>query len=363
MSNWQWLAHSAVAPNPFYAPWALLPALQHLGAGRQVSFLEVVSPRGVLLGLFPLEVRNDCLRLPIRTLSFWKHELCHLTTPLVHADHVWEVLDVFWRWFERDGLGCRVLDTSSLAADGAFHAVWSDFLLGRCWFPLRERAYGLCEPCPGARSGLAETPATEPIDKPDGCRHGLPELSRLEYREVADPAEVAAWTARWLELEAASWKGRARGGAGRQREAACFLEMTRAGVEAGGVALAGYYLNGRPLALVQILMNGESDFCFQVLCDERHTSVSPDVGRELQRLRSWYTGWADPALDSRAGARPALFRLASKRCRMISRSLISNRSRRGDFLISALPLLGWMRGQWPSAPGLPVSARTPEGCP
>ena len=330
-----------------------------------MEFLGILSPDDELIGLFPLEVSPRCLHLPVRTLCFWQHDYCHLATPLIHREHIWEVLDTFWRWFESDGLGCRILDTNYLQADGPFHAIWSDFLLGRCTLPLNEHPRGLELRSTDASAYISETLSKKRAHELDRCRRKLAEAGHLEYRELHHPAEAPAWIEQFLTLESSGWKGGPDGDAIAKSpaDAEYFRRMTLAGVEAGAVVMAGYWLDGRPVAMKHVMLSLRGGFIFKVAYDESYSRFSPGVNLELDHLRSWHSGQAIDWLDTCAGPRHPLFNLISNGRRMICRTLISNRSRRGDLLLSALPLarcLGRMRPSHIDPPHLRVSTRSQE---
>jgi hypothetical protein len=86
---WWKLSDSALAPNVFCDPWMLLPAIERYPQQKRLRFLLVFGPAGrdnvESLWGFPLEIRNKCLHLPIRTLAFWQHGNCHLTVPLIQV--------------------------------------------------------------------------------------------------------------------------------------------------------------------------------------------------------------------------------------------------------------------------------------
>jgi CelD/BcsL family acetyltransferase involved in cellulose biosynthesis len=343
--QWANLARSAVASNVFYEPWMLLPALEYIRERENLHFLLIWGPAGELWGFLPLQVQTRCLHLPVRTLAFWQHRYCYLTVPLVHAKHVEQVFDAFWRWFERNPLGCRILDTNYFLGEGPFHTAWADFLIGRCMLVLNEHPRGL-----QTRTGSGDGYTSALLSKKryhalNRSRRHLETLGCVEYQEVTDGSQVANWVDHFLQLESSGWKGTQDGNAIAKHEAdaAYFRAMTQEGFRNDRVTLLALLLDGRPIAMKQLLRDGEGAFIFKIAYDESFAKYSPGVLLELDHLRNWQDGRQTLWMDTCASPRHSLFNLISNERRMIRRTLISNGSRAGDLFLSTLPILRWMR--------------------
>ena len=354
LDRWSALAASAIAPNVFYEPWMLLPAVEHVREREDLHFLLIFGPgdAGVepLWGFFPLELQSRCLHLPIRTLALWQHRYCYLTLPLIHREHVDAVLDGFWRWMEKNPLGCRIFDTNYLPGDGAFHTAWADFLIGRYLLVLNEHPRGLQNNAGGFDayvSGLLSRKRHHALNR---SRSHLEGLGELQYQEVTDPESAGRWVDQFLQLEAKGWKGANDGDAIAKRacDAEYFRTMTAAGLRQNRVSLLSLLLDGRPIAMKHTLRAGSGAFIFKIAYDEAFAKYSPGVLLELDHLRRWQEGTDLQWMDTCASPRHPLFNLISNECRIIRRCLISNGSKRGDFLVSALPLLRWVRHRFHS---------------
>jgi CelD/BcsL family acetyltransferase involved in cellulose biosynthesis len=347
---WQDLANFATAPNPFYEPWTLLPAIAHLADKAELRFLLVFGPPGQngaeppLRGFFPLEVRSQCLRLPIRTLAFWQHRHCFLSVPLIHAEHVREVLDTFWRWFERNPLGCHVLDTNYLLVEGGFHESWSDFAIGRSAHTLMEYPRAL-ELLTGTYDAYVNS-ITSAHRRNENRRkeRRLRELGSLDYRHAASAADADAWVDEFLKLEARGWKGGAGGAAIAKQpaEAAYFRSILTAGFLEDRVSLVALLLDGKPIAMKSVFQSGAGGFVFKSSYDEGYSRYSPGMLLELGRIRQLFAAGRVPWVDSCAVARHPLYEMIANKRRIIRRTLFSDGSTMGDFWISILPLLRWL---------------------
>lgn len=351
LESWEALAKAAVTPNVFYEHWFLFPALRYLASGKNLRFLMISGPSsraGVapLWGFFPLEVQPACLGLPIKTLALWQHDYCFLTTPLVHRDHAAEVLSAFWRWFETNPLGCRLLDTNHLSADGVFHQGWADCVLGRSSFTFAEYPRAALVPAPeGADAYVANLVTRKHHDEFRRLERRLSEMGVVAYQQVTQPEHVDSFVADFLEIESKGWKGNGNGGAFARRaeSAAFFEEVTKAGFARGQVMLLSLHLNGQRIALKHNLMTGHGGFTFKIAFNEAFAKYSPGLLLELENIRQVHANSEVRWLDSCATPRhPMANRIWGER-RMIRRSLVSNGSPGGDLFLSAFPLLRWIK--------------------
>ncbi|MGA2597904.1 MAG: GNAT family N-acetyltransferase [Bryobacteraceae bacterium] len=346
---WEQLVENALVPNVFFEPWMLLPAIEHLREDDNLHFLLVHGPavsNGArkLWGLFPLQVQHRCLHLPLRTLALWQHRYCYLTAPLIERHHAEEVLDAFWRWFETNPLGCRILDTNYLLADGPFHTAWADFLIGRCTLVLNEFPRGLQTRAASYESYIETQLSKKRHHALSRSRRHLEQLGSLVSRQIDRVGDLELWMEKFLRLESSGWKGRQGTAlASKPEDAQYFRELTNAAFRKGRATLLSLELNGNPIAMKHVLSADDGSFDFKIAYDEDYSKYSPGLLLELDHLRMFHSESRSNWIDSGASARHPLFDLVSNERRLIRRTLISNGSRRGDFYVSALPLMRWLK--------------------
>jgi hypothetical protein len=175
----------------------------------------------------------------------------------------------------------------------------------------------------------------------------LAETGKLVYRQVESLSDVDGWLDEFLRLEASGWKGGPNGGAFAKRtEDADYLRaITREGFARNRVMLLSLLLDEKAIAVKHNLLTGDGGFTFKIAFDESFSKYSPGLLLELENIRRVFDDPRIKWLDSCASPRhPMANRIWSER-RMISRTLFSDGSRRGDFWISVLPLLRWARRQ------------------
>lgn len=355
---WTDLARRALAPNVFYEPWMLLPAIEYLGDSRTLRFLLVFSP-GLeeLWGIFPLEIQSHCLRVPIRTLSFWQHLYCYLTVPLIDREHARKVLGAFWCWFERNPLGCHILDTNYLLADGPFHTLWTELSMGRSSLILKEHTRGLQVPSGTLESYLMRLVSREQQRTLHRRMRRLSELGVVSYSCVNRISDVELWVNEFLRLEASGWKGAFKGTALalRTNDANFFRALTRDGFRQGHAWLMSLSVGGRVIALKHELVSDGVGFGFKITYDEHYGKYSPGMLLELEHLRWLFRDGKIKWVDTCAAPQHPLFDLFSGERRIIRRALVSDGSRAGDFWLATLPLLRWI-GKLSKRKDRPVSA-------
>jgi CelD/BcsL family acetyltransferase involved in cellulose biosynthesis len=299
------------------------------------------------VGFFPLEVTRQSLHVPVRTLSFWQHPYCFLTTPLLHAAHARQALDAFWRWVEANPFSCHIFDTNKLLAEGRFHELWSDFALGRPQLVLSDYARAALYPEGSADAYKSRTISKKHLKEYRRLENHLRQMGRFEYSSVQSEAELEPWIDAFLAVEAAGWKGQGDGGAFAlgANDTNYFRKIARAGFAQGSVMLLSMTIDGQPIALKFNLLSGNAGFAFKIAFDESYSKYSPGALLELENIRVVSDVQPLQWMDSCAVPRhPMADRLWGER-RMIRRTLFSCGTAFGDFLISALPLLRWLHGR------------------
>jgi CelD/BcsL family acetyltransferase involved in cellulose biosynthesis len=341
---WQRLAGNALVPNVFYEPWMALPAIEALESTEQLRFLLVFDAAcKELWGFIPLEIKPHCLHLPIRNLALWQHRYCYLTSPLLDAAHARETLNAFWRWLEHNPLHAHVLDTNWLLADGPFHALWTDFALGRASHMLNDFPRALYQPeCP-LPSYLAQSLSRKSAKRLEHHERSLAQLGSVDYRMAATAADAETWVEEFLKLESAGWKGREGGRAFAiyEPDAAYFRGVTKEAFRRGRAMLLSLTLDGKPIAMRHTLIAGWGAFAFRTAYDENYAKFSPGTLLEFEVMRLAHEHPAVEWMDSCAAPRHPHWNRFYRERRMVRRSLFSCGSQTGDFVISTLPLMRW----------------------
>lgn len=264
---WRELAASAAEPNPFFELTFVEPAWQHLRP-RGVALL-VVERGGDWLACMPVERLGRSTVL----LRAWRNPYCFLATPLVRREALADGADGLLSTLHRraSALALKWID-----ADGPVAAALRDAAAARglvtAWEDRFERAV--------LRTGAGVS--RQPLSS-----HRLRELRRRERRlaeaagaplttteRAADPADLA----RFLELEAAGWKGRDRTAlAAREGDRRFFTAMASDFAAEGRFHLRSLDAGDMTLAMSCELRAGDAVFGFKSAFDERFHKGAPGV--------------------------------------------------------------------------------------
>jgi CelD/BcsL family acetyltransferase involved in cellulose biosynthesis len=350
---WQELARSALEPNAFYEPWALLPALRAFGEGQDVRFLLIYGhaprrPGGqpVLCGLFPLQRRRLHRALPLGVVGLWQHLYCFLCTPLVRADCAAPTLAVLFDWLRADRQGAALLELGPIGADGPFARALTDHCNDRLrpTFVTESHTRAVLEPHADAEAYLNEALAGKRRRELRRQERALAGPGRLEYRRLGPGEGPSAWVEAFLRLEAEGWKGRSGSAmACREADAAFFRALTSGAAAQGQLHMVGLFLDERPVALKCNLLSPPGSFAFKIAFDESHARSSPGVLLEVYNLEQFHRERPARWMDSCAEAQhPMINRLWLER-RAIQTVLVSTGRRGGDLTVSLLPLGRWLK--------------------
>jgi CelD/BcsL family acetyltransferase involved in cellulose biosynthesis len=348
--QWQELSKVAISANAFYEPWMALPAIATAENRDSLYFVLIFGPPNEsgekpLRGFIPLEMQRRCLHLPIRNLAFWQHRFCYLTVPLIDAEHVGEVLDAFWRWFQVNPLGAAVLDTNHLLADGPFHAAFSDYAIGRTAISLVTYARAFLNPTDPRHNYISSTISKKKLKEYARQERRLSELGTLEYRELNSVDAANTWADEFLRLEASGWKGEHDGRAyGKYApDADYFRAITTEALKRNRLQFLSLCLDGKPIAMKFSIVAAEGGFAVRIAYDEAFAKYSPGILLELETIRRVVSDSGVRWLDSCAAPRhPMIDHLWGER-RMIRRSLFSSGTRKGEFIVSLLPLIRFIK--------------------
>lgn len=367
---WSELARTALAPNSFYEPWMLMPALEAFGAGTAFRFVLVFrgdpgkpAESPPLIGFFPLHERRRFKGLPLRTLALWKHLHCFLCTPLLHRDHAGEALDAFFNW-TRTGKNPRLIEFPLVQADGPFQAALHGVLRERGHLSFLDELYhrALLQCGAAAESYLAETLSTGNRKELRRQRRRLGEQGTLEFRTWGQEPhdDLERWIEDFLTLEAAGWKGREGTAlASASAERAYFRRIAHGAAERGQLSMLGFFLNNRPIALKCNFLSPPGGFAFKIAFDESLSRFSPGVQLELENVclaHAQGLQW----LDSCAIPRHFMINRLWRERRAVQTLWISTGGIVADLLVGALPFVRALRrlGRRPSKPSLDLTQGT-----
>lgn len=340
---WQALAERALVANPFYEPWFLLPALEHLDDVKNACVL-FVEDGAALLAVCPLSLGTLQVAQGGRTIVTWARLLGHRYsmehTPLLapeRAHEAWAaILD------HLAGQHAPVLALQHLRADSAFADVVRDVGAARGLpsFVRHTHERALLLPDTDADAYLEK--AFSPKRRKDLRRNeralrlaGTLELPELRRGDGADPGPFIE---QFVALEASGWKGRAGTAFGSSNaDRAFFAEVVRGGALHDRIWIESATLDGTAVAMLCNLVVGDGSFSWKIAYDERYARHSPGLFIEVVNLRRFHERDDLAWMDSGAIANhPLIDRLWVDRRRIEDRWLATG-GRTGRAFVQLLP--------------------------
>lgn len=284
---WRRLVREESEPNVFAEPWALLPAIDALGALDEVSLAWISDSTGELLGVLPLCRARRYGRLTVDHTANWRHANAFCGTPTVRAGRE----SAFWHRL------LRLLDDSP---DWPAFLHLSDLVEhGPVLAGLTAAAAALERPVAVVHR-FERALLTSPLSPDDYWaahvrKKKRKELARLEARlseqgsltvERLMPSEPAApWIDGFRALERAGWKGRAGSAVACSPATDAIFRTVIGGAHARRRLHAlSLTLDGRPIAMLATLLAAPGAYSYKIAYDEAFARFSPGVLLERHAL-------------------------------------------------------------------------------
>ena len=300
--EWQKLDADAADANPFFLSWFLRPALRHLDPGGRVSLLAIRDGGGTLDGVVPVTAEIGYCKLPLRMACVWQHEHCWNGTPLMRRGREAAVLDALLDWVDRRPFGARFLRFPNLPFGDGERSRLADACrrAGRAYRvqSLHERA--VLAPDIGYEPMMAAAMSGKKRKELRRQARRFEEMGTVAWEEL-DPARPAVLDA-FLALENAGWKAAEPGGMPLARslpEATFFRDAMRGGAAAGAVRCLALTLDGRPVAMLFLLVAGGRVSAFKTSYDESFAAWSNGRRLMIEASRRFLAGeWGahDPCI-------------------------------------------------------------------
>jgi CelD/BcsL family acetyltransferase involved in cellulose biosynthesis len=315
---WERLVARAAEPNPFFEPWYLLPSLHQWGADVQVAawFHE-----GRLSGLMPLARPSRYYGHRVPHVAGWLHANAFCGVPLVAAGHE----DVFWHalltHLDRRPGRALFLHLPQLPADGPVHAALQRVLAARArpHYVAASVARAMLASETSAAAYCEAAMSAKKRKELRRQRSRLAEEGALAFERLEGGAGLAQWTAEFLALEAAGWKGEAGSAlASAPDTRALFTEALAGAAATGRLERLALRLDGRAIAMLANFITPPGAYSYKTAFDEAYARFSPGMLLQLENLALLErpeVQWADSCA---AEGHPMIERLWRGQRRMVS---------------------------------------------
>lgn len=286
LAAWERLVARAAEPNPFFEPWYLIPSLRQWGAADGVR-VKAWFHDGRLAGLMPVARASRYYGHRLTHASVWLHANAFCGVPLIASGHE----EAFWQallaHLDRHPGRALFLHLPQLPADGPVFAALETVLAARSrphYIAAREARAMLT----GESSAAAYLEASMSAKKRKELRrqhNRLAEEGALAFERVEGEAGLAQWTAEFLALEAAGWKGEAGSALASAPDTAALFEAALAGAAAAGrLERLALRLDGRAIAMLANFITAPGAYSYKTAFDEAYARFSPGMLLQLENL-------------------------------------------------------------------------------
>lgn len=321
--QWDDLVAQAAEPNPFFEPWLLLPALEQWGRAQQVV-IKTWFVDGQLCGLLPTLRSAEYYGHLVTHATGWLHANAFCGVPLVMRGYE----DAFWRTllahFDRSARRALFVHLPQLAADGPVAQALERVLGedGRRHYIAGEQHRALLASEFSPEAYLASAMSQKKRKELRRQRARLAEEGAVTFERPGDACDLAAWTAEFLALEAAGWKGEAGSALASAAQTRDFFTATLIGAAAAGkLERLALRLDGRAIAMLVNFITPPGAYSFKTAFDEDYARFSPGMLLQLENLSLLERPDIDWADSCAAEGHPMIERLWRERRRMVSRNI------------------------------------------
>jgi CelD/BcsL family acetyltransferase involved in cellulose biosynthesis len=150
----------------------------------------------------------------------------------------------------------------------------------------------------------------------------LAEEGTLVFERLEGEAGLAEWTAEFLALEAAGWKGEAGSALASAPDTAALFTQSLAGAAAAGrLERLALRLDGRAIAMLANFITPPGAYSFKTAFDEAYARFSPGMLLQLENLALLERADVDWADSCAVEGHPMIERLWRGQRRMVSRNI------------------------------------------
>ena len=197
---WANLFENLQIENPFYAPWALIPALKNF-ASPDVQ-IATVWRGDELWGLAPMERADWYANLPVAHYRVWRYPHCYLTMPLMRCGSEFSIIKSLTNLVQREGgvfLQAPLVNVDMTAMRVSLNN----------HFCYRPRRYQRAALIPGAarEQYLATAIRGKKRKEYRRQRRRLGDIGVVAFNVFGKQDNVVEWASEFLALEEKSWKG------------------------------------------------------------------------------------------------------------------------------------------------------------
>lgn len=288
---WRALGGDVVEENPFYAPWALAPALGAYGDDkvRLACVWHGEGPSAQLIGLLPVRARRGYTHLPFSYWESWTYPHCFFTAPLVRRGFE----DAFFlALFDLLGAGperrmflhLHRVDRDGPLVGAAHKAACAN---ARVSYDICAAERAVLFAGASAEATLAVHVRKKKRKELKRLRNRLEEQGRIIIRELNDREDLERWVEDFLVLEHKGWKGdKATSLKTRAEDTDWFRQMAAGAFADGRLHFIRMDIDDRPIAMLVNLVANGAGYSLKIAHDPDYDKFSPGVMIEIEAMRA-----------------------------------------------------------------------------
>jgi len=347
--QWAALATSAIEPNVFLEPFAVLPALDNFGKDKDLAFVCVFRPdpnrpaQEQMVGFVPFERRRSFRWWPVSILCVWNHSYLLLSTPLIHKEVTREVWAAIFEWARKSPLGAALIEFPYLRSEGHAYHVLVDVLRDGALLSNTVDHYTrplLLVPDRATVRNLLDNLSGGARREVRRRLRRLSEVGKVEFQVLQPGGDIERWVNDFLEMEARGWKSGSGGNAMllHEEDADYFRGLCRGAHAAGRLHMLALFLDGRPIAMKCNFLCNNGSFNLKIAYDEEFSKYSPGFLLEVENVESLKRLQGIEWMDS-CSAQKTFFDDFWADRRGVEHVLIETGNRWGKLCLGIFPLL------------------------
>lgn len=285
-NRWQTLADNAAAPNPFFEPWYLLPALQSFDPAGQTKLLTVELGER-LIGLIPLCTSARYGRWPLPHHTTWMHANAFFGAPLILAGY--EV--IFWQalldWADATPATALFLHLQSMPLDQILTQALLNLATrqNRTVALVQRERRALLQSSNAPETYIEQALSSKKRKELRRQHARLAEQGVLAFERNQTAQGVRQWIDDFLRLEHSGWKGKAGSAMICMPETeAIFRNALEHASTLGKLERLSLTLDGRPIAMLANFLTPPGSFSYKTAFDEAYARFSPGVLLQRENL-------------------------------------------------------------------------------
>jgi CelD/BcsL family acetyltransferase involved in cellulose biosynthesis len=284
--QWESLAQNACEPNPFFEHWFLAPSICELSEGQSIWLFQLYH-KEKLAGIMPITRRASYQGRPLHHWASWRHPNLFSAAPLVEQAHKRE----FWRrllhWCDGQKGPASFLHLAHMPRKNLL----TEALLeeceetGRCANVVFAQQRAMLRRGSSKSAHLDKAFSKKRRKELMRKRRRLAETGALVFSRRRDAHQIERWTAEFLALEHAGWKGEHGSSlASDPRTKALIQTVFHNAADLGKLERLAFHIDGKPVAMLAQFLSPPGAFSFKTCYDEAYAHLSPGMLLQVENL-------------------------------------------------------------------------------